>query len=138
MSGVRDPAFWRRFSIAVHLDEEASLGTGASASPGEKRPKLEHAYVCTLPPVPNISLPLSHSTSPPQKAALTHQNRTLANDWTSFIGSSDSWLGRQQRKRSKRACICWAFWLCFLAFVAAIIVLVLWLAQSGTLDRSHV
>ncbi|KAK4975622.1 hypothetical protein LTR28_009123 [Elasticomyces elasticus] len=108
MSGVRDPAFWRRFSIAVHLDEEASLGTGASASPGEKRPKLEHA------------------------------NRTLANDRNPFIGSSDSWLGRQQKKRSKRACICWAFWLCFLAFVAAIIVLVLWLVQSGTLDRSHV
>ena len=22
MAGVRDPAFWRRFSIAVHMDEE--------------------------------------------------------------------------------------------------------------------
>lgn len=22
MAGVRDPAFWKRFSIAVHLDEE--------------------------------------------------------------------------------------------------------------------
>jgi hypothetical protein len=22
MAGIKDPAFWRRFSVAVHLDEE--------------------------------------------------------------------------------------------------------------------
>lgn len=22
MAGVRDPAFWKRFSVAVHMDEE--------------------------------------------------------------------------------------------------------------------
>jgi len=26
MSGVRDPAFWKRFSTAVHLDEEGGYG----------------------------------------------------------------------------------------------------------------
>lgn len=26
MAGVRDPAFWRRFSVAVHLDEEKAGG----------------------------------------------------------------------------------------------------------------
>jgi hypothetical protein len=27
MTGVRDPAFWRRFSLAVHLDEEKAPGS---------------------------------------------------------------------------------------------------------------
>lgn len=27
MAGVRDPAFWRRFSMAVHMDEEKGTGT---------------------------------------------------------------------------------------------------------------
>lgn len=32
MAGVRDPAFWKRFSVAVHMDEEKGekLGSGAS------------------------------------------------------------------------------------------------------------
>ena len=38
MSGVRDPAFWKRFSYAVHLDEE----TGTQ---GQSRPDLKHKYV---------------------------------------------------------------------------------------------
>lgn len=37
MAGVRDPAFWKRFSMAVHLDEE----NGAS------RPEMKHSYVFT-------------------------------------------------------------------------------------------
>jgi len=47
MSGVRDPAFWKRFSTAVHLDEESSVG---GVSP---RPELKQQYVpisATYPP----------------------------------------------------------------------------------------
>ncbi|PYH53613.1 uncharacterized protein BO96DRAFT_344762 [Aspergillus niger CBS 101883] len=29
MALVRDPAFWKRFSAAIHLDEEAKTETGA-------------------------------------------------------------------------------------------------------------
>jgi hypothetical protein len=32
MAGVRDPAFWKRFSMAVHLDEENA----------QNRPELKH------------------------------------------------------------------------------------------------
>jgi hypothetical protein len=35
MAVVRDPAFWRRFSMAVHLDEEAQ-------NP-QARPELKHS-----------------------------------------------------------------------------------------------
>ncbi|KAF2815666.1 uncharacterized protein BDZ99DRAFT_514320 [Mytilinidion resinicola] len=36
MAVVRDPAFWRRFSMAVHLDEEAQNPQGAG-------PELKHS-----------------------------------------------------------------------------------------------
>ncbi|KAK5165699.1 uncharacterized protein LTR77_008622 [Saxophila tyrrhenica] len=75
MAGVRDPAFWKRFSTAVHLDEENAN-------------TLKH---------------------------------------------SDSWLARQNRKRSRRTCICWIFWLCFLLLVAAIVGVIVWLVQSDLL-----
>ena len=29
MAGVRDPAFWKRFSVAVHMDEEQGEKLGA-------------------------------------------------------------------------------------------------------------
>jgi hypothetical protein len=32
MAGVRDPAFWKRFSMAVHLDEENA----------QNHPELKH------------------------------------------------------------------------------------------------
>ncbi|KAF2662036.1 hypothetical protein K491DRAFT_687020 [Lophiostoma macrostomum CBS 122681] len=78
MAMVRDPAFWKRFSLAVHLDEEAQ----AQAS----RPELKH---------------------------------------------SESWLEEQQRKKSKRTCMCWGFWLVFFAFVAGIVVTILLLKSKG-------
>jgi len=39
MAVVRDPAFWRRFSMAVHLDEEAQTA----------KPELKHSYVIPQP-----------------------------------------------------------------------------------------
>lgn len=40
MAGVRDPAFWKRFSVAVHMDEEQ----------GEKRgPQYKDEYVNNVP-----------------------------------------------------------------------------------------
>ncbi|OCK87354.1 uncharacterized protein K441DRAFT_691216 [Cenococcum geophilum 1.58] len=78
MAVVRDPAFWRRFSMAVHLDEEAQTA----------RPELKH---------------------------------------------SQSWLARQQAKRSRRTCICWIFWLCFFGLVAGIVIVILYLKATGIL-----
>ncbi|KIX07988.1 uncharacterized protein Z518_02642 [Rhinocladiella mackenziei CBS 650.93] len=44
MAGVRDPAFWRRFSMAVHLDEEkATIPDARSASTTSSRAPLKHA-----------------------------------------------------------------------------------------------
>ena len=31
MAGVRDPQFWKRFSYAVHMDEEQELASGGNA-----------------------------------------------------------------------------------------------------------
>ncbi|EXJ87406.1 hypothetical protein A1O3_04366 [Capronia epimyces CBS 606.96] len=37
MAGVRDPAFWRRFSMAVHLDEEkGTMSDSRSSAPSAK------------------------------------------------------------------------------------------------------
>nr|OQO30765.1 hypothetical protein B0A51_02461 [Rachicladosporium sp. CCFEE 5018] len=80
MSGVRDPAFWKRFSVAVHMDEEAA----------PTRPDLKH---------------------------------------------SDSWLARQHRKKSRRTWVCWAFWILIPAFVAGVIIAVIWVLQSGLLQK---
>lgn len=54
MSVVRDPYFWKRFSVAVHQDEEAAIQSTV-ASPKASRPELKHTYV---------SLPSYHSLHP--------------------------------------------------------------------------
>ena len=48
MAGVRDPAFWKRFSMAVHLDEE-------NGSQGQA--DLKHRY---LPPFSYTTFPNNH------------------------------------------------------------------------------
>jgi len=40
MAVVRDPSFWKRFSMAVHLDEERNAAVSSS-----DRPELKHTYV---------------------------------------------------------------------------------------------
>ncbi|EXJ66630.1 uncharacterized protein A1O5_10301, partial [Cladophialophora psammophila CBS 110553] len=43
MAGVRDPAFWRRFSMAVHLDEEkANISDTRSNSTASSTRALRH------------------------------------------------------------------------------------------------
>ncbi|RMZ76236.1 hypothetical protein DV738_g5049, partial [Chaetothyriales sp. CBS 135597] len=43
MAVVRDPAFWKRFSIAVHLDEEkGNFPDNQSASTGHSKQTLKH------------------------------------------------------------------------------------------------
>ncbi|KAI9759895.1 MAG: hypothetical protein M4579_002020 [Chaenotheca gracillima] len=37
MANIKDPAFWHRFSVAVHIDEEASTPI-TMASPGAAKP----------------------------------------------------------------------------------------------------
>ncbi|TKA22609.1 hypothetical protein B0A50_08298 [Salinomyces thailandicus] len=82
MAVPRDPAFWKRFSMAVHMDEEK--GQGGYQLPG-----------------------------------------------------SDDWLVRQNKKKSRRTCLCWTFWLCFFVFIAGVIAIVVWLLQSGVLDNKN-
>jgi hypothetical protein len=212
MAMVRDPAFWKRFSTAVHLDEEAQ----AQAS----TPGLKHQYV--EPPSPALASPdsiprpsttntttrlfsLSSSTPntaqqpfaspsapapessitsttsstssapskpkrnlpPRRKITKTHTTTTTTEFapssvskqplytrrnasqltlglsgrppsrfrfWTSISAdphNRESWLEEQQRKKSKRTCMCWGFWLVFFAFVAGIVVTILLLKSKG-------
>ncbi|TKA59497.1 hypothetical protein B0A49_08925 [Cryomyces minteri] len=72
-----------------------------------------------------------------EEAAITSASSSSASPTTSQkrpkLEHSDSWLGRQEKKRSRRACICWSFWISFFGFIAAIVIAVLWLVRSGTL-----
>jgi len=43
MAAVRDPAFWKRFSMAVHLDEEQAASQPSTPAIGLSRPGLKHA-----------------------------------------------------------------------------------------------
>ncbi len=52
MAGVRDPAFWKRFSVAVHMDEEQGEKLGAQY----KDPYVTFSYIHTAP----ISSKTSH------------------------------------------------------------------------------
>jgi hypothetical protein len=47
----------------------------------------------------------------------------------------DSWLARQQSKKKNRTMVCWCFWAFFLAFVAGVVGVIIWLVESGVLDR---
>lgn len=38
MAGVRDPQFWKRFSVAVHMDEEH----------GEQKSDVKHRFVLPI------------------------------------------------------------------------------------------
>lgn len=80
MAVPRDPAFWKRFSLAVHRDEEAQ------------------------------AIATAHDPASKQQAQST-------------------WLARQQRKSSRRAWVCYGFWLMFAVLVAAVVVTVIWLMK---------
>ncbi|PSK60363.1 hypothetical protein C1H76_4257 [Elsinoe australis] len=91
MATVRDPAFWKRFSTAVHLnDVESVAGSNASSPNLSKRPTLDH---------------------------------------------QDSWLAREEKKKKKRTLICWLFWIGILAFSGIVVVVVIWLIKSGTMQK---
>jgi flagellar basal body-associated protein FliL len=51
-----------------------------------------------------------------------------------MVNYSDSWLARQNRKKSRRTCICWIFWLCFIVLVAAVVGVVVWCLQNDIFD----
>ncbi|KAI6859220.1 hypothetical protein KC343_g4576 [Hortaea werneckii] len=103
MAVPRDPAFWKRFSMAVHMDEEK----GAP----------EYRYV------PHFGL----SYGAGRKYSRLTRGSTRAH--------SDSWLLRERKKKSKRTCICWTFWVIFFIFIAAIVAIIIWLLKSGVLDN---
>ncbi|KAL4897499.1 hypothetical protein BDV59DRAFT_197789 [Aspergillus ambiguus] len=56
MALVRDPAFWRRFSRAIHLDEEAKAQLSSSETllfsdewiKAERRKKKRHVVCCVM------------------------------------------------------------------------------------------
>jgi hypothetical protein len=77
MAVVRDPAFWRRFSVAVHLDEEAQTA----------KPELKHSYVIpSRAAIPKVTRPTNISTVSPGSRA----NRQSAPAALAFAGSSGS------------------------------------------------
>jgi hypothetical protein len=51
MAGVRDPAFWRRFSMAVHQDEEHKLAPHPTMAAPSSRPELKHTCVHIYAPI---------------------------------------------------------------------------------------
>lgn len=127
---VRDPAFWRRFSVAVHQEEEAAQA---------QRPDLKHTYVLS-------STPTSPDTLSPAKPQPLHlgqrRNRSLLDltgrpqsrftFWTTVdTGHRESWLERQQQKKSRRTCMCWVFWLCLIAIVTGVVIAILYLKSRG-------
>lgn len=111
MAVPRDPAFWKRFSTAVHMDEEAAQ------SPDFKQ---IHQYV---PPLP---FPSSHTHIP-------YPLLFLSDPFTDFFFSHfrDSWLARQQRKSSRRTWVCYGFWISFMIIVAAVVIVIIWLLNNG-------
>lgn len=113
MAVPRDPAFWKRFSTAVHMDEEAAQ------SPDFKQ---IHQYV---PPLPFPSL--LHTNIP-------YPLFFLSDPFTDFFFFShfrDSWLARQQRKSSRRTWVCYGFWISFMIIVAAVVIVIIWLLNNG-------
>ncbi|KAF2168478.1 hypothetical protein M409DRAFT_21227 [Zasmidium cellare ATCC 36951] len=48
MSGVRDPAFWKRFSVAVHMDEEQGPEPKHSDSwlARQKKKESRRTWIC--------------------------------------------------------------------------------------------
>lgn len=48
---------------------------------------------------------------------------------------SDSWLARQQSKRSRRGLVCWIFWIFFFCFIAGVVAVIIWLLKSGILSK---
>ncbi|KAK4504369.1 hypothetical protein PRZ48_005285 [Zasmidium cellare] len=50
MSGVRDPAFWKRFSVAVHMDEEQGPEPKHSDSwlARQKKKESRRTYICWI------------------------------------------------------------------------------------------
>lgn len=111
MAGIRDPAFWKRFSTAVHRDEESNpnspnpnlhrIPTGTS-SPSSSRPALKHSY----------ALPLYHPGPSSYPLTLLHR---------------DTWLARNAAKRSRLRCIGWSIVCALIIFIAAVVLVVLYL-----------
>jgi hypothetical protein len=109
MANVRDPAFWRRFSVAVHLDEEQNTTPDTkSASSNGSRPPIKHTYVLQICDDADI--------------ANTHL-------------TSESWLDRHHKKQRRTKCIGWLIVLFTVIVVVAIVLVVLWLLKMGMFQR---
>lgn len=77
MAGVRDPAFWKRFSYAVHMDEENA-----------QRGDLKHRYITNFRSPFNYNTPANH-----HRAAVnpgSHVSNRRRTDAHASAGSSGS------------------------------------------------
>lgn len=116
MALVRDPFFWKRFSTAVHQDEEAkSASTLNLESPTHQ--KYAPSSAQSHPPAQNHDKHTSYLT------------RRLTYDRV-----PDSWLEREQRKR-KRSLI-WGF-VIFFTIILLVTggIIVWWLAEHHWMQR---
>lgn len=103
----RDPVFWKRFSLAVHMDEEK----GSSATSIASQSGLVRRCVLLLPS-------MAATIESPHPAALT-------------IPHSDSWLEAERKKKSRN---CWR--LCVFSgsvcvFIGLLLVTLIWLSNHG-------
>jgi hypothetical protein len=120
MAGIRDPAFWKRFSVAVHMDEEKANPAHANgaASPASSRPsELKHSYV-------DVVL----SVREPTILILSGDLRDCT--VLTFAAHRDTWLERNAKKRKRMRCIGWSISLGLVVIIAAIVLVVLWLKGS--------
>lgn len=134
MALVTDPAFWRRFSIAVHLDEDEKAAAMANSPDG--RPTSNHSYVL-YPSLP-CHFPSTSTPTPPRQPQVLHFPRHNLTPTAPFAFAQanptrESWLSRQKQKKSRRTMICWIFWIFLASLIAGTIVTVMLLKQYGIL-----
>jgi hypothetical protein len=123
---VQDPGFWKRFSTAVHRDDEEKQSTATTSPDG--RPSLKHSYV--LYPSPSLSSPPPTPTSIhaplfPQYNPVPQHTFTMAETQT----NNSSRDNRQKKKKNSRWCVC--CWLCGVVFglgAAAGLVMLVWMS----------
>lgn len=101
MGLVRNPYFWRRFSLAVHLDEEA-------------KGSIQKSETSIFSYAPDTLQPSNGLAGPnPLKGSLL------------TCVHSDEWLKKQQKKR-RRSILCGFLILASVAIVVGGVVVVLW------------
>ncbi|THW71612.1 hypothetical protein D6D19_07233 [Aureobasidium pullulans] len=118
MAVPRDPDFWKRFSYAVHQDEEAQVN--------------EKYAPILCPSLPYQSLTLTFSPPlflPPPQPQLTPLP----------YRSKSTWLHTTRRKkRHSYIRTCLTFWILLLAIITIFVVVIVILVKTGVLKKIHI